>query len=128
MQSFGACVRRASFQLAQRVCSDWCCFDWPFSDWPCFERARLQPRRMSPPHKWALAPEVPGPTHTRRAPTNMGTLLPSRTNAFELDSRGYKTHASDSRHHRECDDRKNPSAKPPYAIPTLFSLERKNHL
>src|SRR5579864_1251801 len=123
MQSFRACVRRTPFRLVQSVYSD-----WPWFDWRCFERARLQPRRMSLPQGRALAPEVPGPTRTRRAPTNMDTLLPSRTNAFELDSAECTRHAADNRQHRECDDRKNLSAKLPYSIPTLSSLERKNAL
>src|ERR1700757_2770994 len=125
MQSFRTWVRCASFQLGQRVCSDWCSDSYCF-DWGCLGRAWLQPRRMSLPQWRALAPEVPGPIHTRREPTNMDTLLTSRTNAFELDSAECTRHAANNRPHRECDDRKNPSAKLPYSIPTLSSPDTKN--
>src|SRR5579871_865787 len=93
-----------------------------------FERARLSGApHWTPRELRALAPEVLGRDQVHDSPTNTDTLPISDRDFCEQDFAEYRSDADGNRAHRECGDRKIPSARFPGLKAGLSSLDTRSH-
>src|SRR5580693_2829891 len=95
------------------------CFERALRQRVCFERARLQTRHPSSRDERALAPEVPDLVQYQLLPMNTDTPLGVRTISYEPDFPECNRRGANSLPHRECDDPKTLSARPPYLSQAL---------